>query len=248
MSDIKSARSNTRRQEMKEKRRKRQQQQQQQRALIFVGIGVVVLVILGIFIYSSVRNANTPVTIKEVTPVARPQTDGNSMGDPNAPVKLVEYSDFQCPYCRDFTEQVEPALVEEFVNTGKVYFTYRSMGKWIGQESVDAIEAAYCAGDQGKFWEYHDVVFGNWLGENVGSFSSKRLEEFAKYLNLNMSEFNSCRSSNKYLDQVNQDRADGDKLGVQGTPSFFINGKPYQGGLGIEGFRNAINAELQTNQ
>jgi protein-disulfide isomerase len=248
MSNIKSAKSSTRRQEMREKRRKRQQQQQQQRALIFVGIGAVVLVILGIFIYSSVRNANAPVTIKDITPVARPQANENSMGDPNAPVKIVEYSDFQCPYCRDYAEQVEPAVVEEFVNTGKVYFTYRSMAKWIGQESMDAAEAAYCAGDQGKFWEYHDVLFGNWQGENVGSFSSKKLEEFAKYLKLNVSEFNSCRNSNKHLDQVNQDRADGDKLGIQGTPSFFINGKPYAGGLSIGEFRNAINAELQTNQ
>ncbi len=237
MSNVKTYKSAARRQEMKDKRRKRQQKQ---RVIIFSVIGVAVLVILGIAIIPSML----PVAIKQVTPITPPQANGSSMGDPNAPVKIVEYSDFQCPYCRDFAEQVEPAFVEQFVKTGKVYFTYRSMGLWIGQESADAAQAAYCAGDQGKFWEYHDVLFGNWAGENVGSFTNRKLQEFARYLKLNMNQFNSCLSSNKYLSQVTQDKADGDKLGVQGTPSFFINGKLYQSGLNIGAFSQAINAEL----
>ncbi len=77
-------------------------------------------------------------------------------------------------------------------------------------------------------------------------FSDKKLQEFASYLKMDMNQFNSCRSSHKYLSQVNQDRTDGDSLGVQGTPSFFINGNLYQGGLSIDGFRQAINAELDT--
>jgi protein-disulfide isomerase len=144
--------------------------------------------------------------------------------------------------------EVEPALIEEYINTGKVHFTYRSMGRWIGSESVEAAEAAYCAGDQGKYWEYHDTLFANWNGENLGAFSSKRLNDFARYLKLNTGDFNACRSGNKYLDRVNQDRTDGERLGVKGTPSFFINGKLYTGGLSMGGFRQAIEAELSASE
>jgi protein-disulfide isomerase len=226
---------------MKEKRRKRQQRQ---RVLIFSAIGGVILLILAIAIIPNLL----PPSVNEAEILERTQVSENTMGDPNAPVKIVEYSDFQCPFCRDFATEIEPALVEEYVNTGKVHFTYRSMGQWIGSESVAAAEAAYCAGDQGKFWNYHDVLYANWNGENLGAFSSKRLADFARYLNLDMDEFNSCRSSNKYLDKVNQDRAEGDQLGVQGTPTFFINGKLYGGSFGVEGFRQAIEAELAVSE
>ncbi len=241
MSIGKSARKTVKHQEMREKRRKRQQKQ---RILVFSIVGGVALLILAIAIIPSLL----PPDVKGIASSQRPQASGNAMGDPNAPVKIVEYSDFQCPFCRDFAQKVKPALVEEFVTTGKLYFVFRSMGQWIGPESVAAAEAAYCAGDQDKFWEYHDVLFANWNGENMGAFSEKRLNDFAEYLKLDLDAFNSCRSSNKYIDQVNKDRADGESLGVQGTPTFFINGKMYTGSYSIEGFRRAIEAELAASQ
>ncbi len=241
MSNVKTGRSSLKRQEMKEKRRKRQQRQ---RILLFSAIGLVALVIIAIAVVPQL----IPTNVKEPQPVARSQVDKNTAGDPSAPVKIVEFSDFQCPYCRDFNEQVEPALVEEYIDTGKVHFTYRSMGQWIGAESSEAAEAAYCAGDQGKFWEYHDTLFANWNGENLGSFNNKRLNDFARYLKLDMGDFDACRSSNKYIDQVNQDRADGDRLEVQGTPAFIINNQMYAGPLTIDGFRQAIEAAISATQ
>ena len=105
---------------------------------------------------------------------SRPQAQGLSMGDPNAPVKVEEYGDFQCPACRIFHESQEGQLIEKYIKTGLVYFTYTPFS-FIGDESVKAAEAAYCAADQGKFWEYHDMLYANQTAENKGDFADSRL-------------------------------------------------------------------------
>lgn len=163
----------------------------------------------------------------------RPQANGNSMGDPNAPIQMVEFGDFQCPFCKRFATETEPLLVQNYIETGKVYFTYRSAGNWvsknIGQgstESQDAAAATYCAGDQGKFWEMHDTLFANNRDvEDQGSFSSSRLARMAASLGLDMTQFQNCYDSGKYMDQVQQDYEDAIAAGVQGTPSFVVTYK-----------------------
>jgi hypothetical protein len=130
---------------------------------------------------------NSGPEIVNATENPRPSADGNSIGDPNAPIHMEEFSDFQCPFCQRFHKQTEPSLVEQYVNSGKVYFTYRSAGNWVSQnigggktESQDAAAAAYCAADQNKFWEMHDILFANLLGEDVGSFTDERLANSPK--------------------------------------------------------------------
>ena len=166
-----------------------------------------------------------------VMPPARdhPQADGNKMGDPNAPVKMTEFGDFQCTYCKEFWTDTETQIVDTYVKTGKVQYAYRSAGNWvsanIGQgsvESQDAAMAAYCAADQNKFWQMHDALFANGLGEDAGSFTDPRLQAIAQIVGLDMSAFNSCYSSHKYLDQVNQDFKDARTAGIQGTPFFVL--------------------------
>lgn len=179
-----------------------------------------------------------------VTSILRPRVQGNAMGDPDAPVKIVEYSDFQCVYCRLFSTQVEPAIVDAYVATGKVYFVYRSLGDWLGPESQTAAEAAYCAGDQAKFWEYHDILFAN---QNQERFFLARLEAFGRALNLNVEEFRSCLDTGKYRDKTLQDRADGESVGVQGTPSFLINETLVSGNQSFEVFQEYIEAEISKN-
>jgi protein-disulfide isomerase len=226
--------SNPKRQTVREKRR--QQQRRQRITFILVVVGAA-LVIAGLLAAPSIRNAMTPVgEIVQITPNSPPNANANSMGDPNAPVKIEEYSDFQCPYCKQFNDDTEQQMINSFVATGQVYFVYNSMGNWVsdnigrgGTESQDAAEAAYCAGDQNKFWEYHDMLFANWKGEGVGSFTPKRLMAFAEALNLNMNEFNSCYNSNKYRSKVQQDKVNGIKAGINGTPAFIINGKLVEG-------------------
>jgi len=176
---------------------------------------------------------NTPQSQepKVVMPPARdhPQADGNKMGDPNAPVKMTEFGDFQCTYCDEFWTNTETQIIDAYVKTGRVQYTYRSAGNWvsanIGQgsvESQDAAMAAYCAADQNKFWQMHDALFANVLGEDAGSFTDSRLQAVAQIVGLNMNAFNSCYGGHKYLTQVNQDFKDARAAGIHGTPFFVL--------------------------
>ncbi len=194
-----------------------------------IGIGLIVLgaVLVALFlILPTIR----PVDVVTVTPLTRPQVDFNTVGSATAAVKLDEYSDFQCPYCARFSTQTEQAILDTYVATGKVLFTYHSVGEFIGPESGRSAEAAYCAGDQNKFWEYHDYVLGNQRGENAGWFSQRRLSAFAEALKLDMTEFNTCFNNGKYRDMVLQDLGDARTLGIQSTPTFIVsyqsNGQP----------------------
>lgn len=175
----------------------------------------------------------------------QPPQLANTMGDPNAPVKIVEYADFQCPYCRAFWQDTEPQIVETYIKTGKVYYEYRSVGAFLGPESAAAAEAAYCAGDQGKFWQYHDTLFANWTGENVGDFSTANLQKFAASLGLDPAAFNACLDNGKYSDRLQQDVNNARSNGVRATPSFLINGKMIKGAQPFSVFQQAIEAALQ---
>jgi protein-disulfide isomerase len=200
-------------------REKRDRQARMQR-LGLIGIIVVgALLVAGALIYPNIKPVGAIVT---KDPGEHPMANDNAMGDPNAPIRIEEFSDFQCPYCARFHEETETQLVNAYVTTGTVYFVYRSFGDFIGAESKAAAEAAYCAGDQDKFWEYHDILFANQTGENVGAFTDRRLQAFAQALSLDMDAFNSCFNSGKYADRVQQDRIDGTAAGVTGTPAFVI--------------------------
>jgi protein-disulfide isomerase len=179
-----------------------------------------------------------------VTP--HPDQKANSMGDPNAPIKIIEYGDFQCPYCRRFWQQTEPQIVEAYVKTGKVYFEFRSYA-FLGPESIAAAEAAYCAGDQAKFWEYHNVLFSSGTGENVGDFTADKLRQYASTLGLDAGQFDACLTSEKYSDQVTQDLEDGKNQGVHATPSFLINGKLVEGAQPFDYFKKIIDEILTSD-
>lgn len=191
-----------------------------------------------------------PDHIQLAEELTREATQSNSMGDPKAPVHIVEYGDFQCPFCLKFWSETEPQLIEEYVNTGKVYFEYRSIGAFLGPESAWAAEGAYCAGDQGKFWEYHDTLFTNWTGENVGDFTQDKLIQYAKTLDLNMDGFESCLSEGKHKGTVEQDAAQAEAAGVRATPTLFINGVKMEGAQPFsilkEYIEEALNGNLNT--
>jgi protein-disulfide isomerase len=186
--------------------------------------------------------------------------DGNSMGNKNAPIQIVEFGDFQCPYCKQFHEQTEPLLISNYVDTGKVYFTYRSAGNWISKhisentESQDAAAAAYCAADQGRFWQMHDALFANNRdAENQGSFSKERLTSIAQGVGLDINVYQDCFESGKYADRVQKDYQDAVAAGVQGTPSFVVTYQVnnvtrtllIEGAQPYEAFQQALNQILQ---
>ncbi len=245
--------SDSKRQAQREERLKRERQKRL-RMFLYIGLGVI---LLGVGIYAINQLAgrsNGKVAEGEIitiTPKQRSQIQGNSMGDPNAPVKIIEYSDFQCPYCKQFSDTTEQGIIDNFVATGKVYFTFRSMGNFIsrniglgGTESRDAAEAAYCASDQGKFWEYKDILFANSLGEDEGYFARVRLGKMAEAIGLDLTQFNDCMDSEKYRDRVEQDGIDGQAAGITGTPSFLINGKLVVGAQPYSTFQAEIEAAL----
>ena len=208
---------------MRERRRK---EQVRRRVIFIFAIAIVALVVAFILIYPSLQPVGEIVS---VTPNPVYKANGLSMGDPNAPVKVEEFADFQCPYCKQFDLNQEAAFINKYVVTGKVYFTYTPFS-FIDQnspgsnESHDAAAAAYCASDQGQFWQYHDMLYANQTGENVGDFTAKRLAAYAQTLGLNMSEFNKCFSSGKYKQQVIDDYNQAIKDNISQTPSFLING------------------------
>jgi len=166
------------------------------------------------------------------------------MGDPNAPVKIIEYADFQCPYCLHYWTETEPQIIQNYVATGKVYYEYRSVGGFIGPESADAANAAYCAADQNKFWEYHDILFANWTGENAGDFTPDKLRQYAQAINLNLDQFNTCINTGAHTNEVDQDVTDAKAAGVTGTPAFVINGKLIEGAQPYSVFQQTIDAAL----
>ena len=230
------------RQTAKERRRR---QKGPSRTLIIIGIVGLALALVGVLIVSSPQNPFTPPgTVVAITPFPRPAANQNAMGDPNAPVKIEEYSDFQCPACAAFYRDTEKLIAEQYVAANKVYFVYHSMGAWIGSESAGAAEAALCAGDQGKFWDYHDLLFANLTGENIGAFRTQRLLAFGEALGLATGEFRPCLDNHKYASQVAQDRVEGEKLGVKVTPTFFINGKKIEGALSFAAFQQEIESAL----
>lgn len=168
--------------------------------------------------------------VVNVAPSPRPNASANSMGDSNAPIQIVEFGDFQCPFCERHHVETEPFLISEYIETGKVHFTYRSAGNWVSEfsgsgntESQDAAQAAYCAADQNKFWEIHDALFlNNRDVENQGSFSPRNLMNIAESINLDMAEFQNCFDSETYAERVQNDFDEALSLGVQGTPTFFV--------------------------
>lgn len=211
-------------------REQRQQRQQRQRLLTIVLVVGGALLIAGLLIAPSLQRALAPVGEITVVPAEeRPMADGRTLGDPNAPVLIEVWEDFQCPSCQLYSDDVEPLVVENFVAEGQVHYVFRHFpfldDNAPTNESDQAANASMCAAEQGAFWHYHDMLFANWDGENQGAFSNKRLVAMAEAIGLDMTQFNECFEANRYRDEINQDYSDGLAAGVTGTPSVFVNGQ-----------------------
>jgi protein-disulfide isomerase len=246
--------------EVSKRQARREQLQKRSQRQRLITIGIIIIGALLIVVPIAYQMLKPAVAVQTVDVGNHPNAKDNSMGDPNAPIKIEEFSDFQCPYCEQFHTQTEPLLIQYYVDTGKVQLTYRSMGNWVSgnigganTESQDAALAAYCAGDQNKFWEMHDYLFGNVIGENVGSFTAKRLTLIAEKVNgLDINQFQSCFDSGKYTDRVQKDFNDGQAAGITGTPgfvmSYVVNGQTkterIDGAESITTFQQKIEAAL----
>jgi len=213
------------RKEIKAKQKKKQKQQDLVPFLIIGGLVIVVLAIVIISQISSTSNAKANIITPEF--VIAQQTDGLTMGDPNAKVTVIEFADFQCPYCGVYWKQLEPTIVENYVNTGKIQYIYHPfsfLGSGTWDESIKSSEAAYCANDQGKFWEYRSMLYANQNGENQGAFSQSNLIAFAEIIKLDMKTFKQCLSDGIHNTDVTTSTQSASDYGATFTPSFLVDG------------------------
>jgi protein-disulfide isomerase len=173
--------------------------------------------------------------------------DDPVLGNANAKVTIIEFGDYQCPSCRLFWREIEPRLKKEYVDTGKVKLVFRDFPiKEIHPDATAAAMAAQCAADQGKYWEYHDRIFREQDKgtDDVVRFKAADLKKWGAAIRLDGAAFNACVDSARYQDEVAKDYADGIAVGIQGTPTFFINGRFVGGAQSFPVFKKIIDEEL----
>jgi protein-disulfide isomerase len=204
---------------------------------------------VGVFLLS--RSATSQPAVEPVPPPAPASSDPDTWrqaGDANAKVVVEEFADYQCPYCAGFHSDGEPEFRAEYIQTGKVRFIFRNYpvldgGNSQTGESHLAALGALCAGEQGKYWEYHDTLLENQSGENSGGFAAPHLLEFALNLGLSGSTFDQCVKTKRYESVVDDDYRLGQGRDLRGVPTFFINGKAVEG-FDKSGFFDAIDQAL----
>lgn len=169
------------------------------------------------------------------------EDDDPILGNPDAPVVIVEFADFQCPFCKRLYEDAEAKVISNYVKTGKAKWVYRDFPLTsIHGMAQKAAEAAECADEQGEFWAYHDLLYARQNELSVANFKA-----WAQELGLNKNKFNDCLDSGKYEEEVQKDFKDGQAVGVSGTPATFINGRIITGAVPFERFEQIIEEELK---
>ena len=169
------------------------------------------------------------------------------LGDPNAKVTIIEFSDFECPFCRSFWSGALAEIKTNYIDTGKAKFIYKHFPLNFHPGAGPAAEASECANDQGKFWQFHDKVFEEQAKQGQGTiqFGKPEIVKWAGAVGLNMSQFNECFNSGKYTQRVSDDMAQGTAAGVSGTPTTFVNGQRIVGAQPFASFQAVIDGLLQ---
>ena len=166
-------------------------------------------------------------------------SDDPVRGDPDAPVTIVEWSDFQCPFCGRFYRDTLPLIEQNYIDTGKVRLVYRDYPLPFHPQAQKSAEAAECAGDQGMYWEMHDKIF-----DNQNDLSVDNLKQWAADIGLDTQEFNDCLDSGEKAVETQQDMTAGKNAGIKGTPGFIINGELVSGAQPYAVFEQAIEKAL----
>ncbi len=185
---------------------------------VLLGIPVVIGIITGGFLafYPESESGSDFLTVKKLN-------NGGSliMGNENAPITILEWGDYQCTFCYKFHQNTLDKINEDFIKTGKVKLVFKDF-PLNGLDSLLAAEAAYCANDQGKYWQFHDELYENWGGERTGWITRDSLDEFATSVSLDLEEFNKCIDDEKYQNKVISLHEFGKEIGIDATPSFLV--------------------------
>ena len=169
---------------------------------------------------------------------------GPMLGSASASVTVIEFSDFQCGFCKRFWVDTLPKLKEAYIDTGKARFVYRHFAI-LGKHSEQAALASECAAEQGKFWEYHDQLFKNQGGL---AFTDAKLKQYARDIGLNVGAFGTCLGTGKYKEKVERETAAAANLGGRGTPFFVVNQRHLVGAQPYSVFQKMIDEELKSQE
>ena len=169
--------------------------------------------------------------------------DPFAMGRADAPVVLVEYEDFRCPFCSKFATDVEPQLIERYVKTGVLRIEWRDFPIF-GEESLEMAKAGRAAARQGKFWQFHDIAYSMGSTTEKASFPEERIQQIAREAGISdLAKFNADRGDPTIMQEIQTDMAEGQRLGVSSVPSFIVNSQPILGAQPLEQFTSVIEQE-----
>ncbi|AFS80799.1 DSBA oxidoreductase [Candidatus Nitrosopumilus koreensis AR1] len=201
-----------------------------------LGIGAVISAIVLVIVFIGFEEiSNEPELVIEPSPQIQPEgplkitidtflKNGSPiLGDSDAPITLVEFGDYQCHFCNVFFHSTEKEILKNYVETGKVRMIFKDFNI-IGPDSINASHGAHCANDQGLFWEYHDILYSNWTGENNGWAASENLLRFAQDVGLDVDEWSECMINGEHSQIIVASNDDARSLDLTGTPAFFVIG------------------------
>ena len=215
----------SKRQARKEELRRKERQQ---RIIVIGAVLLIAAALIGLVIVPTIQSAMNPAgEFVRITPQAYPTADGARLGNPNAKVKIEVFEDFKCSACKIYTQSVEPDVIKNLVETGQVYYIHHQFpfldDNASTKDSDRAALAAECAAEQNRYWDYKEILFEN-QKSIAGEFSDERLIAFAESLKLDMNQFNASYNQKIPQPRIDESIALGIQMGVQGTPSVFVNG------------------------
>jgi protein-disulfide isomerase len=186
--------------------------------MYLLAIPVIVGILSGVFLAFYPETENDSKLLTETKLI-----EGGSpiLGNPSAPITILEWGDYQCTFCYKFHETTLKIIEEDYIKPGKVKLVFKDF-PLNGPDSILAAEAAYCAHDQGKYWNLHDEIYKNWAGERTGWITRDSLSSFASNVGLNLDKFNGCIDTHTYQSKVNKLYDFGKEIGIDATPSFLI--------------------------
>lgn len=203
-----------------------------------IAVVIIILYAAGVFSSNSPGNIDNNLSSSQFQQlIARSHMEGSA----SAPVTMIEFGDFQCPYCEQFWAGPLQTVLSNYLAAGTVRFGFHHMA-FIGDESKRAAEASECAADQGKFFEYYNTLYQNQHKENTGYLTTDQLLAFGQDIGLDMGPFTQCVQNRTYKDKVVQDTAYATSLGVHSTPTVLVNGKVVSNPLSTATLLNAIDA------
>lgn len=204
----------------------------------YIAVLIIFGVISGLFLYGISDDEEVLLSRENLIKNGSPM-----IGNPSSPISILEWGDYQCTFCYRFHMSSFNVILDEYINSGRANFVFKDF-PLNGPDSIFAAEAAYCAEDQGKYWQYHDELYTNWGGEKTGWITVDSLNKFATTVDLEIDEFNSCINEHKYRQRVLELEKFGKEIGIDATPSFLIFNDEkiikIRGNQPVDVFRKAI--------